>query len=142
MVGSPDEAADLVQQAFVTGFRKLSSARDPDRIGAWLFRILSNLAKDHLRSPRRRDLALDKVPEVPGEGRDPMEAIEREEIGRKIRSAVGRLTPEQREAFTLKHLEGRSYEEMAHLLDTSVGSLKMRVKRAREALRDLLEEYR
>ena len=55
---------------------------------------------------------------------------------------MGRLTPEQREAFVLKHLDGRSYEEMAAALDVSVASLKMRVVRAREALREMLEEYR
>ena len=50
-------------------------------------------------------------------------------------------TPEQREAFVLKHVEGRSYEEIAAVMDLSVSSLKMRVHRAREALRGLLEEY-
>jgi len=55
---------------------------------------------------------------------------------------MGQLTPEQREAFVLKHVEGRSYEEMAAVLDTSVASLKMRVHRAREALQHLLEDFR
>ncbi len=55
---------------------------------------------------------------------------------------MGSLTPEQREAFLLKHVEGRSYEEMAAVLDVSRDSLKMRVHRAREALKGLLEDYR
>lgn len=142
MVGNPDEAADLVQRAFVTGFKKLSSARDPERIGAWLFRILSNLAKDHLRSPRARELSLDRVPEVPESGEDPLESVHQGEIRARLQLAMGQLTPEQREAFTLKHVEGRSYEEIAAVLDLSVASLKMRVHRAREALKELLEEYR
>ncbi|MFO8172909.1 MAG: RNA polymerase sigma factor [Gemmatimonadota bacterium] len=142
MVGNPDEAADLVQRAFLTGFKKLASARDPERIGAWLFRILSNLAKDQLRSPRARELSLDRVPEIPEARDDPLEAVHLEEFRTRLQVAMGRLTPEQREAFTLKHVEGRSYEEMAAVLDLSVASLKMRVHRAREALKDLLEEYR
>lgn len=142
MVGNPDEAADLVQRAFVTGFRKLGSARDPERIGAWFFRILSNMAKDHLRSPRARELSLERVPEPPGAGEDPLETVHRGEIRARLQLAMGQLTPEQREAFTLKHVEGRSYEEMAAVLDQSVASLKMRVHRAREALKDLLEEFR
>lgn len=141
MVGSPDEAADLVQQAFVTGFRKLALARDPDRIGAWLFRILSNLAKDYLRSPRRRDLSMERVSELSEPGESPLETVHRGEVRQRLQVAMGELTAEQREAFTLKHLEGRSYEEMAAVLDTSVASLKMRVKRAREALRELLEDF-
>ena len=142
MVEDPDEAADLVQRAFVRGFQKLSSARDPDRIGAWLFRILSNLARDHLKSPRRRGVSLDRVGEIPEGGSDPLESAHLEEVRSRLQVAMGELTPEQREAFTLKHVEGRSYEEIAAVLDLSVGSLKMRVHRAREVLRDLLEEYR
>lgn len=142
MVGTQDEASDLVQRAFVMGFKKLSSCKDPDRVGAWLFRILSNLSKDHLRSPRRTDVSLDRLPEASASDGDPFEAVHRGEVRQRLQLAMGQLTAEQREAFTLKHVEGRSYEEMAAVLDVSVASLKMRVKRAREALRDLLEEYR
>ena len=142
MVGTPDDASDLVQQAFVKGFKKLASCKDTDRVGAWLFRILSNLSKDHLRSPRRADIPLQSLPEVSDGRGDPLEAVQRGEMRQRLQLAMGQLTAEQREAFSLKHLEGRSYEEMAAVLDVSVGSLKMRVKRAREALRDLLEEYR
>lgn len=142
MVGDQDDAADLVQRAFVSGYQKLSSCREPDRVGAWLFRILSNLSKDHVRSQRRRDISLDKVPELPEPGGDPLESAHRGEVRNRLQLAMGRLTPEQREAFLLKHVEGRSYEEMAAFLDVSRASLKMRVHRAREALRELLEDYR
>lgn len=142
MVGSQDEATDLVQRALVRGYRKLASCRDRDKVGAWLFRILSNLAKDHLRSRRRRDVPLHRIPEVPEGGGDPLEAAHRGEVRGRLQLAMGQLTPEQREAFVLKHVEGRSYEEMAAVLDTSVASLKMRVHRAREALQHLLEDFR
>ena len=142
MVGSQDDASDLVQRALVSGYRKLSSCREPDRVGAWLFRILSNLARDHARSPRRHDLPLDRVPEPTEPRGDPLEAVHRGEIRHRLHEALGVLTPEQREAFTLKHVEGRSYEEMAAVLDVSPASLKMRVHRAREALKDLLEDFR
>ena len=142
MVGSQDDAADLVQRALVSGFRKLSSCREPDRVGAWLFRILSNLAKDHVRSRRHRNVSLDQVPEIPEPGGDPLESTHRGEVRSRLELAMGRLTPEQREAFLLKHLEGRSYEEIAAILDVSRASLKMRVHRAREALREILEDYR
>jgi len=142
MVGSQDEAADLVQRALVSGYRKLSSCRDPERVGAWLFRILSNLTKDFLRSPRRGDLPLDKLPEVPEPAGGPFDSAHRQEVRNRLQAALGQLTPEQREAFVLKHVEGRSYEEMATFLDVSPASLKMRVHRAREALRVLLEDFR
>lgn len=141
MTGSADEAADLVQRAFVKGYKKLGSCREPERVGAWLFRILANLCKDHVRSRRRSDVPLAVVAGVlPGDA-DP----EADAVGAEIRSrlwgALDALTPEQKEAFVLKHVEGRSYEEMAAVMDLSVASLKMRVQRARKALRGLLEEF-
>ncbi len=143
MVGDSDAAADVVQQAFVTGYKKLRSCRDPERVGAWLFRITANRCRDHLRRARkRRVVPLDAVAEPSSPREDPGEAVARAEARTRIGVALGRLTHEQREAFILKHVEGRSYEEIAAVMDTSVAALKMRVHRARESLRPLLEEYR
>jgi RNA polymerase sigma-70 factor (ECF subfamily) len=142
MAGNPDDAADLVQHALVQGFRKLASCRDPERVGAWLFRILANLSKDHVRSPRRSDIRLDRLPDIPERRSDPLDAAHWSQARSQLQVAMGRLTPEQREAFVLKHVEGRSYEEIAAVMDLSVAALKMRVHRAREALRGMLEDYR
>ncbi len=87
-------------------------------------------------------ISVDQVPDIASEAADPGEAAGRSEAWSRVRTALHRLTPDQREAFVLKHLEGRSYEEMAAVMDTSVASLKMRVHRARESLRPMLEEYR
>ena len=141
MTRNSDEAADLVQRAFVKGYRKLSSCRDPERVGAWLFRILANLCKDHVRSPRRSDVPMAKVEGALHSLSDPVSDAEGSEIRNRVWGALDALTPEQREAFVLKHVEGRTYEEIAAVMDLSVASLKMRVHRAREALRGLLEEY-
>jgi len=141
MSGSPDEAADLVQRALVKGYRKLGSCRDPERVGAWLFRILANMCKDHARGRSRKEVPLGKVETVLPSNADPEADLEGSEIRSRIWGALDALTPEQKEAFVLKHIEGRSYEEIAAVMDLSVASLKMRVHRAREALRGLLEEY-
>jgi RNA polymerase sigma-70 factor (ECF subfamily) len=141
MASSPDDAADLVQRAFVQGFKKLRSCRDPDRVGAWLFRILANLCKDYRRSARRSDVSLAELASALRSGTDPAYDAEAAEARVRIWDALDALTPEQREAFVLKHVEGRSYEEIAAVMDLPVASLKMRVHRARQALRGLLEEY-
>lgn len=139
MVGDADEAADVVQTAFVRGFRNLSRC-DPERVGGWLFRILSNLCKDHLKSPRRSHVRLDDPGELPTPGHDgPEEELQRRELARELERALSRLTPEQREAFVMKHHEGLSYEEMSEALGVAPAALKMRVHRGREALRGLLE---
>ena len=141
MTRNPDEAADLVQRALVKGYKKLPGCRDPERVGAWLFRILANLCKDHVRSPRRSDVAMETVAGALRSRANPESDAEYAEIRDRVWGALDALTPEQREAFVLKHVEGRTYEEIAAVMDLSVASLKMRVHRAREALRGLLEEY-
>lgn len=139
MVDGEDRAREMVQRAFVKGFRKLESCRNPEKVGGWLYRITTNLCRDHLKSRRRDDVALDDAPQMPSERGDPDSDLERAALREEIRSALDQLTPDQKQAFLMKHLEGRSYSEMSELLDVSVSALKMRVHRARDELQDLLE---
>jgi RNA polymerase sigma-70 factor, ECF subfamily len=142
LTGEADTAAELVQASLVKGFTRLASCKEPDRFGGWLFRILANGCKDHLKSRRRRDVGLESVSAAPAlvTRADPASELERGELRGQLEAALGRLNEQHRDAFVLKHVEGRSYEEIAGLLDVSVPALKMRVHRAREALRSALEE--
>ncbi|MFQ5536001.1 MAG: RNA polymerase sigma factor [Gemmatimonadota bacterium] len=143
MVGDQDEAADIVQEAFVTGYRKLASLDDPERVGAWLFRIAANRAKDYLRQrSRKRHVGLEEARDASSRAQDPERETAKGEFRARLMEALQRLTPEQREAFFLKHVEGRSYEEMARVLEAPVAALKMRARRARLELQGLLEAYR
>lgn len=142
MVDRPDDAADLVQRALVKGFRSLESCRHPEKVGGWLFRITSNLCKDYLKSRDRDGVALEDSAPLQAERGDPDRELERTRLSAELERALDALTADQREAFLLKHLEGRSYPEMSEMLDASVSALKMRVHRAREELQVLLEHYR
>jgi RNA polymerase sigma-70 factor (ECF subfamily) len=142
MTSEHDVAADLVQASFVKAYTNLANCRDPERFGAWLYRILANACKDHLKSKRRRDVSLEDQTNLADAAVSPASALERSELRAVLNSAIGKLPESLREAFVLKHVEGRSYEEIAELLDTSVPALKMRVHRAREALKDALEQLR
>lgn len=142
MTGRADDAADIVQQTFIKGYRNLDRCRDPARVGGWLFRITVNLSKDHLKGRTRRETSLEAVEPLRATRGLPEEGAERAEIREEIYRALQSLSEEQREAFVLKHVEGWSYEEMAENLDVSVSALKMRVHRAREQLQELLEHYR
>ena len=138
MVGDPDAAADLVQDSFVKGYTSLDRCQDPARFGAWVFRILRNRALDYLKDRRRKNVPLDEgTAQLPSHD-DPATDLERAEMGRAVTDALGALPAAQREAFLLKHVDGRSYEEMAEMLGGSVSALKMRVMRAREALQAVL----
>lgn len=142
MTGRPDEAADIVQRAFIRGFRNLHRCRNPEKVGGWLFRIAVNLAKDQLKGVRRREVSLEAAGTVRSERGNPETGAERAEVRDEVGDALQRLTPEQREAFILKHVEGWTYEDISERLEVSVPALKMRVHRAREALQELLERYR
>jgi RNA polymerase sigma-70 factor (ECF subfamily) len=141
MLASRDDADDALQSAFVRAYRSLRSCRDPERFGAWLYQIVVNECRTLAarRDRRERRLVRDEdalsslVPEESGH-----ESAELEEIQR----ALQRLDEDHREAFLLKHVEDLSYDEMSELTGVSVSALKMRVLRAREHLRALLEPAR
>lgn len=139
MVGDRDAAADLVQESFVKAFTRLHTC-EPDRFGAWVFRILRNRCKDWLKNRRQHTAALLPDDHAAPDGDDPVRTLERTELGRVVDAALQRLPAAQREAFLLKHVDGLSYEEMAERLETGVSALKMRVMRAREALQEILRE--
>jgi RNA polymerase sigma-70 factor (ECF subfamily) len=133
----PDTAADLVQDSLVKAYERLGSCRSPERFGVWVGRILRNRCLDYLKSAARRDLPLH--PFLPDTGGGPDGDAERNALRWQLNEALAKLPTEQREAFLMKHGEGRSYDEMAELAEASVSAMKMRVHRAREALQAHLE---
>lgn len=141
MLGNPDDADDALQLAFVRAYRGLRQCRDPARFGAWLYQIVMNECRTFSarRTRRERRVVRDESALAVAEsGQDVAESdgVELEEIQR----ALDQLDAEQREAFVLKHVEELSYDEMAELTGAGVSALKMRVQRARNRLRDLLEK--
>lgn len=137
MTGSADVAEDILQVSFIKAYHHLAEVRG--RFDAWVFRIVANGCKDWLKNIRRTHLSYEED-DQPSGFETPEEELDRGELRRDLDGALGALPDSLREAFVMKHVEGRSYEEMAVLLDATVGALKMRVHRAREALQKLLEE--
>ena len=141
-VGSADTAADLVQATFIKAYTNIWRCRDPERFGAWIYRILINATKDHLKSKRRRDVSLSDETAAPVQQlrstRDPEKDLDRTNTRDRLNRALASLPELMREAFLLKHVEGMAYEEIATLLQVSVPALKMRVHRARALLHDAL----
>ena len=138
LLGDRHEAEDVLQDTFVRGYRFLSQCADPERFGAWLFRILVNRCRT-VHGTRRRSgliLALEEEPNLAARGSPVDQAAWRDEIQR----ALATLPADQREAFLLKYVEDLSYEEMENLTGVSTSALKMRTKRACDRLRELLGE--
>jgi RNA polymerase sigma-70 factor (ECF subfamily) len=125
----------------------LAQCRDPDNFAGWFFLILRNRCFAERRRDRRlgawggRVGSLDGVSDVPAPDA-PEASLERGEQARALERALQRLTPEQREVFVLKHVEELSYDEIAARVGASVAALKMRMHRAYDRLRALLEGSR
>ncbi len=132
-----DTSLDLVQDAFVRAYERLAECQDPARFRAWAFRIARNLCLDHLKNVRRLTVPMSQV-----EGVDEIPAGDEDarDVTRTMRQALLRLPLALREAFLLKHDAGYTYDEVADLTSASPSAVKMRVHRAREALRTFLIE--
>lgn|SRR5574341_809735 len=139
LLGNLPDAEDAVQETLVRAYRGLERCAAPDRFGAWVFQILVNRCRT-IGGQRSRRERIVTPNEAALADADVVHPADRQALGEAIRWALDRLSPEQREAFLLKHVEDLSYEEMAEMTGEGVSALKMRVKRACEALRALLAE--
>lgn len=143
VVGSVEDARDLVQDAFVQAFVKLSTFKRSAAFYTWLYRIAFNLAVSHRRrrkSPSSLDLALERQGEEPiDDGEAPPDRLEREEVTRQVREALANLPEEYRAILALREIDGCCYDTIAEMLDLPVGTVRSRLHRARQQLRDELK---
>ncbi|NUP99804.1 MAG: sigma-70 family RNA polymerase sigma factor [Armatimonadetes bacterium] len=153
LLGDPDEALDVAQEAFLRVFRGINRFHGGSALTTWIYRIVHNLCLDEMKKKRRRpqlaadptdtdeggDSLLDRLPDETDEPQSQMLTDERQ---RAVRAAIARLKPHHRDVLVLYDLEGFSYNEMAEMLNTSVGTIKSRLNRARLALARELEEDR
>jgi RNA polymerase sigma-70 factor, ECF subfamily len=143
VVRDREAAADAVQEAFFSAYRNLARFRG-DSFRSWLTRIALNAATDVLRTRKRRPA--DPYPEREDEDWQPptdeSEGPERTAISRQrarvLSAALERITPDQRAAIVLFDVEGYDYQEIADMTGVSLGTVKSRIHRGRQALRDLL----
>lgn len=139
MLGNREDAEEALQDAFTRGYRSLHRCEDPERFGAWLFRILVNRCRTAgaRRAHRSRFIVADEIAMLAAsEEHDEDRRAWREELQR----ALATLRADQREAFLLRYVEDMGYEEMSRLTGVGISALKMRVMRAAERLRELLRE--
>ena len=137
MLGSEADAEDALQDTLVRAYRSLVRCQ-PERFRYWLFGILINRCRTYAAQRTRRQTLLASNA-VEADAMAP-HTNDQHEWRLAIQWALEQLPSDQREAFILKHVEDLSYDEMQELTGARVPALKMRVLRAREALRRLLEE--
>lgn len=151
ILGSDQEAEDVVQDAFLRFFQRLDTFRGYSRVGTWLYRVVHNLSIDRLR---RRRPTVDWDDTAAGEGaplrmpalfadwsRAPESLLERSETKVQLVKAVAALPVVLRSVFVLRDMEGLSTSQTAEILGISAGAVKVRLHRARLFLRERLAAY-
>src|SRR5579863_8938091 len=149
LVDNPADAGDVVQEVFLKVFRKVGSFREESSLKTWIYRIAVNEARNQRRwfgRHKKREIGLDPLPgESVGCGdwledpqRSPYEITLDHETRALIEDALKEVGPSFRAALVLREIEGLSYEEIAQILEISLGTVKSRILRGREALRGSL----
>jgi len=145
MVGDYDSALDLTQEVFIKVYNSLNRYRSEFKFSTWIYKIAHNAAIDHLRRHSVREQTLSGS--VEGERREitieskrltPEQESERKERRLEIELVVQLLQPAYRELIVLRHSHDLSYDEIAEVTGLPLGTVKNRLFRAREAMRDLL----
>lgn len=140
--GNRESASDCGQETMIRIWRRLGDFRGECAFESWVYRIAANCCLDWLRKTgRRKEDSLEALGERGVDPADPSPGTEEEALRRdehaRLRSAIAGLPEDQRDALVLTQLEGKSYGETAAMLSVSEGTVKSRVSRARERLREI-----
>ena len=149
LTDDPADAADVVQEVFLKVFRNVASFRGDSSLKTWIYRIAVNEARNHRRwfsRHRGHEIGLEAETDgtpgcrewLPDPGPSPFEAAVDRETKALVEEALAVLNPKFRAVLVLREIEGLSYEEIAEILDVSLGTVKSRILRGRDALKKQL----
>jgi RNA polymerase sigma-70 factor (ECF subfamily) len=155
MVRDRETAEDLAQETFVKVLNNIDRYSPDFKFSSWLFKIANNLTIDHLRRRRVDTISIEGAPDavtaesakatsitIPSADQSPLAELESRELGQAIERAIAKLRPEYRACIMLRHVEDRSYEEIAEIVKLPLGTVKTYIHRARQELRTSLDEVR
>ena len=136
------EVEDVAQEVFLKVYTRIQAFDERSKFYTWLYRVAANAAKDHVKKRSRRPVvALDEDDVVPSTGDNPVGHAVAAETRRLVREAITALPLRYREVLTLRELEGLSYNEIASVLQISIGTVESRLHRARAKLKRRLEQH-
>ena len=153
MIGNYDEACEVAQEAFLSAYKAIRKFRGESRFSTWLYSIAINHAKNHMRQiatrHHREGLPIDDPVEmgdgqfrgrIPAHEPSIVEELEKREVQVKVQECINLLDAEYREVLVLRDIQGFSYEEIGDILKVPGGTVKSRLFRARDALKDRLKK--
>jgi len=154
LMGNYEEALDLTQEVFLNCFRKIENFKGDSALSTWLYRITVNTAKNRWKYQQSRglnrmtsmDAPMDaddeeRVKQFPDSQPTPRKVATDREAMAYFEKQLDHLNEEHREVLVLRYMEELSYEEIADILGLSLGTVKSRIHRARNELRDVMVEY-
>ena len=141
MCGNPEDAQDCLQEAMLRVYRAIAGFKGQSSFSTWVYRITMNTCLDELRKRKNRPVAsldtlLDAGWSPVDEGESPERHAVRTDMRRSLARFMGELPDDMRAAVVLRDVQGYAYEEIAQILDTNVGTIKSRISRGREKLRE------
>ena len=143
MTGNSEDAYDMSQEAFIKAYNSLSSFRGDSKFSVWLYRIVSNVCLDFIRSRSRKatvslsvenDEGEETELDIADEASSPQTLLDRSLTRDAVRRGLQALPPDHREILLLREIQGLSYDEIAETLNLEVGTVKSRIFRARKKL--------
>jgi len=141
LLGRPQDAEDAAQETFIKAYRNLGRFTPQASFYTWLYRIAVNTCLDHQKRPffeslfRRSAEGEEFLAVEPADLLTPERLYESKQMNQMVQRCLARLSPKLRAVLVLKEMEGLSYEEIASVLDISLGTVKSRISRAREEMR-------
>jgi RNA polymerase sigma-70 factor (ECF subfamily) len=141
IVDDADRALDVLQEVWITVFRRMKALKAPEAFRVWLYRIARDKAIDHLRGDRRhKDAVGESIDDSTVEASDNSEGLERIENVELIHRLLEKLTPAHREIVTLRFLEQMALDDIAAVVGCSIGTVKSRLHYALKRLQEGIEE--
>ncbi len=152
LIGDYDEACEVIQDAFVSAYKNIGTFRGDSKFTTWLTTITLNLSKNHLKQIKSRqghvsyslddplridesELTRDPVSKEPSV----LDRLEKQDIRKRVQDCIKALEPGYREVIVLRDMQDFSYSEIGGMLDMREGTVKSRLFRAREAIKDCLK---
>ena len=139
-IGAREDVDELVQDTFVRAFGALDGFRADSSFRTWLFTIARRLVLDRRRSDKRRGVAVPVEESDASTSFDALDGMVASETAELLRSAVGTLSPTQREVFTLRVVEGLSYKQIADVVGTTEGAARVHYHNAMRAVKEKIGE--
>jgi len=143
-----DDANDATQEALIKVYRSIKDFKGDSSFSTWLFRIVTNVSLDQLRSKKRRQVYyIDKeivveddtlTMEIADYSNVPEDVVDKKEAISQVHRAINLLSEEHKVMIVLRDIQGFSYEEISRLTDCSIGTVKSRINRARLSLKNIL----